>query len=208
MTRKSRIGILKTSLFTLVFAFHAASYAATPPVASGLRLWLEADQINSADTKQVVTSNTTQFVKRWVDQSGNGFDAVQNTAAYQPILIGNGQAGKAVVRFDGINDFLATTLAQIAGDRTLFVVQRRSALASGKEISSTANVGFFLGNNSGLETKGRVGIAHDLSLPGSLNLALLKSFIRSGTSETLRVGDSVVAATVAIRRGYRRDSRL
>ena len=50
------------------------------------------------------------FVETWYDQSGNGRDAVQATAANQPKIVENGSlltlSGKPTIKPDGTNDFL------------------------------------------------------------------------------------------------------
>jgi hypothetical protein len=50
------------------------------------------------------------FVKTWYDQSGNGKDATQPTAANQPQIVNIGfiiqQNSKPSLKFDGVNDFL------------------------------------------------------------------------------------------------------
>jgi hypothetical protein len=54
------------------------------------------------------------FVKTWFDQSGNtGRDASQGTALSQPKIVDSGslvtEGGKAAVKFDGVDDFVATS---------------------------------------------------------------------------------------------------
>lgn len=63
----------------------------------GLALWLDASRLTLADLDPVTT---------WPDLSGNGRDASQATAAKKPTFIANGQNGKGVVRFDGVDDWL------------------------------------------------------------------------------------------------------
>ena len=50
------------------------------------------------------------FVTTWYDQSGNGYNATQSTAANQPQIVSSGSIntlnGKPVLNFDGNNDFL------------------------------------------------------------------------------------------------------
>ena len=50
------------------------------------------------------------LVKTWHDQSGNGRDASQGTAAAQPKILDSGslvtEGGKAAVEFDGVDDWL------------------------------------------------------------------------------------------------------
>lgn len=159
----------------------------TLPVTNGLRLLLEADAIDPTDSNQVRASNGSFYVKDWVDQSRNRFDAIQTSTTAQPAYIPAASNQAAVVRFDGSNDVLNTNLPQIAGDKSLFVIYRRTNLTTGTEISSTAGVGFFSGNNSSFETVGRLGIAHDLAIQGATNTLALKSIVRSGTTLTLRL---------------------
>ena len=53
------------------------------------------------------------LVKTWHDQSGNGNDASQGTAANQPKIVGTGslvtEGGRAALEFDGTNDRLDLT---------------------------------------------------------------------------------------------------
>ena len=62
---------------------------------------------NELDTSALTTfcSGTNGFVKTWYDQSGNGYDATQSTAASQPQIVSSGsvitQGGKASVYTPG-----------------------------------------------------------------------------------------------------------
>jgi hypothetical protein len=68
---------------------------------------------------------------------------------------------------------------------------------TGTEVTATAATGHFLGNNETSETKGRLGVAYDLALPGSLNNAIVKSYVLAGGTETLRVNYSSVSGNSA-----------
>ena len=67
---------------------------------------------NELDTSTLATfcSGTDGFVTTWFDQSGNGNDATQTTAADQPKIVSSGSVitenGKPSVQFDGSNDGL------------------------------------------------------------------------------------------------------
>ena len=67
---------------------------------------------NELDTSALTTfcSGTNGFVKTWYDQSGNGYDATQTTAANQPQIVSSGSVilenGKPSLDFDGSNDLL------------------------------------------------------------------------------------------------------
>jgi alpha-tubulin suppressor-like RCC1 family protein len=71
-----------------------------PPgiVTAGLSLWLKADA--------GVTNDANNAVTRWIDQSANVNDAVQNSPSTGPLLVANGLNGKPVVRFDGLASFM------------------------------------------------------------------------------------------------------
>ena len=63
-------------------------------------LWLKADKgVTLVDG----------YVSNWADQSGNGYNASQTASTCQPLFVNNVLSGKPVLRFDGINDLLATT---------------------------------------------------------------------------------------------------
>lgn len=58
-------------------------------------------------------SGTNGFITTWYDQSGNGYNATQTTAANQPQIVSSGSVlttnGKPSANFDGSNDYLVTT---------------------------------------------------------------------------------------------------
>src|SRR3972149_6141914 len=55
------------------------------------------------DTAAIATflAATTGLVTTWYDQSGNGYNAVQTTAANQPLYVASGQKSRTGARFDG-----------------------------------------------------------------------------------------------------------
>jgi len=69
---------------------------------------------NELDTTSLASfcSGTNGFVTTWYDQSGNGYNATQTTAAYQPQIVSSGSVitenGKPSVQFDGNDDNLNT----------------------------------------------------------------------------------------------------
>jgi hypothetical protein len=66
------------------------------------------------------------FVTTWYDQSGNGYNATQTTAANQPQIVSSGSVitdnGKPTLQFDGIDDNLdANSLASVfSGNNSFF----------------------------------------------------------------------------------------
>ena len=88
--------------------------AFTPASLPGLALWLDATAITGlVDADPVGT---------WSDQSGNGRDATQATAAKKPTYKTNIQNGKPVVRFDSIDDGLSVTMSLAAGSWSCYAV--------------------------------------------------------------------------------------
>jgi hypothetical protein len=79
------------------------------------------------------------FVETWYDQSGNGNDATQLTASYQPKIVSAGalvqEGGNASLEFDGVDDYLVTTQGYIVeisqNPASVFAVANPDALAEG-----------------------------------------------------------------------------
>jgi hypothetical protein len=130
-----------------------------PTAVPGLRLRMEADY-------GVTTSGN--FVTAWADQSGNGFNATQGTAAKQPTLTAGNVSANGLypaIRFDGIKDIttgdsLASTAqlqSPISAGTTFFVVY--SAESNGAEqlpflFGQAGGIGnlrsFYMGTSDGL----------------------------------------------------------
>jgi hypothetical protein len=76
--------------------------------------------LDTVSLKSFVGVNSA-FVVRWLDQSGNGYNLGQSTAANQPRIINAGvidrQNGKVCIVFDGSNDALINGV-NISGDIT------------------------------------------------------------------------------------------
>jgi len=171
------------------------------PDQNGLQFWLAADAIQGATgvypTQELVSSGTNLFVTNWLDGSASGLSAYMPVTAYSPLLIQNALNGWPVVSFSGTN-FLLTNLPQISGDKSIFEVH--SATGNwGEELSSDSEgSGLFLAGSAAIESKGRLGISSSdemLASPG--DPFVVKSFIRSGTNETLSVNDASTTASVA-----------
>jgi hypothetical protein len=85
-----------------------------PPIpTSGLQLWLKAD------AGVTLTGST---VSKWVDQSGNGNNAIELDGDRQPLLVRDGLNGKPTMRFDGFDDKLGLTGSKRMSQISLFIV--------------------------------------------------------------------------------------
>jgi len=112
-------------MFFTPFAFRQ-QVALWTPANITTALWLDAD-----DASTVILNGST--VSRWDDKSGNGRNAVQNTAANQPIYTLAGQNGRSVLTFDGSDDFMdvVTTVFQGSGNFQLHWIYARLGAGSG-----------------------------------------------------------------------------
>jgi len=76
-------------------------------------------------------SGTNGFVTTWYDQSGNGRNATQSTAANQPQIVSSGSVltinGKPRIDFDGSNDSLSITSFTFASANYNSFVGRRNS---------------------------------------------------------------------------------
>lgn len=80
-------------------------------------LWFDASQLALANNATVAT---------WPDLSGNGWDVSQSTTTAQPTYLTNQMNGKAVVRFDGVDDHLRSSLSSLtaSSERSIIAVVR------------------------------------------------------------------------------------
>jgi hypothetical protein len=110
--------LVRRCLPTLLVVFATLSASAqTLTVTNGLQLWLRADA--------GITTNASGGVTQWSDQSGNANHATQPTNSQAPLLVANALTNKAVLRFDGVDDFLDVADADsisFTGDMASFFV--------------------------------------------------------------------------------------
>lgn len=98
------------------------------------------------------------------DKSGNGNHLTQTTVGVRPTYKTGIQNGLSVGRFDGINDVMLSALAQITGDKTIFLTYRKIAVGVGVHImGSDIATGQFYGLNGTNFAYGRKGVAFDLT---------------------------------------------
>lgn len=129
----------------------------TPAAITGLKLWLKADAGTFQDSIMTVQAvSDADPVGGWQDQSGNGKHVVQATSTKRGTLkLGaNGQNGRAVVRGDGVDDFLASaTVASTAVDNlTVFIACKITnvsdySIAFGNGGGGGHRFGLFTNNN-------------------------------------------------------------
>ncbi|NJK91334.1 MAG: hypothetical protein HC904_05570 [Blastochloris sp.] len=89
-------------------------------VRNGLKLWLRADSM---------AGSSGTAVSLWEDQSGNGVNVSQGAAGNRPNLQTSVINGKAVIRFDGSNDFMQGNVNSTLkpSNHTIIAVAKRAA---------------------------------------------------------------------------------
>ena len=120
---------------TLSFVPKAGNSGFTPMDFSGLRLWLDASDLNG--TGQTLALNSGEAVTLVKDKSGQNRDATQATSISQPSFVYSALNGLPNLRFDGVNDYLE--FEKLETIRTVFLVVNRK----------TGNQGFLLGDDTG-----------------------------------------------------------
>lgn len=88
----------------------------------GLKQWL------IADTAASFTFSTGAVVSQWNDESGQSNHVSQATVGKQPTRVAAALNGKAVVRFDGVNDLLACTYGATLTQPTTVMLVAKSAV--------------------------------------------------------------------------------
>jgi hypothetical protein len=85
-------------------------------------MWLDAGSLAGVSDGDTVSL--------WPDQSGNGIDAEQLTAARRPVYKTNVVGGRPVLRFDGADDALGFKSTQVLTALSAFIVYRFAAGAT------------------------------------------------------------------------------
>ncbi|MBI4659123.1 MAG: hypothetical protein HY735_09800 [Verrucomicrobia bacterium] len=102
------------------------------PTYSGLALWLKADA--------GLTLNGST-VSAWADQSGQGRNATQTSAASQPALVTT-EIGRPGLKFDGTNDFMTFDMGvnDLTGMTLILVSNSRQATGGGSSQAGNAAI--------------------------------------------------------------------
>lgn len=106
---------------------------ASPLDIAGCKLWLKADgTLWQDDARTTPVTADGQAVGSLDDGSTAANHATQATAGNRPVFKTNIANGKPVIRFDGVNDFLAsTTSATSANTRTVLAVCKSTTAGGG-----------------------------------------------------------------------------
>lgn len=113
-------------------------YAAGPDAIAGLKAWYKADGVLWQDSARTTPATADgDPVGSWDDASGVGTHAIQATSTKRPLLKTGILNAKPVLRFDGVDDFLAAVAfgAALAQPNTIFAVYTNGTNAAGEVIT-------------------------------------------------------------------------
>lgn len=98
----------------------------------GLLLWLRAD-------RGVMLEEELATI--WVDQSGNGFDAIQTSSNVRPRFVSAGIGGQPSLEFDGVDDFLKLPVgfSDFTAGVSIFVVIHASPFSACTAVVELSN---------------------------------------------------------------------
>lgn len=103
------------------------------PKTNKLFTWLIADNIPIADGASIA---------EWPDYSSFTRTLKQSDASKRPVLVRNALNGHAVARFDGINDFLQTSVGDTGSQPfTIFIVLKQYTAGSTQQVWISGGVG-------------------------------------------------------------------
>lgn len=102
-----------------------------------------SNYLDTAGMKTFVGANNG-FVVTWYDQSGNGYNATQSTAGYQPAIISSGNiyydTGLPSILFDGFDDYISASTGTISTTEiSIFTVFNKTATGYFRNVYSRAS---------------------------------------------------------------------
>jgi hypothetical protein len=179
-----------------------------PSTLSGLTLWLKADSLALSDGQRIQT---------WPDESGNGRDFTQGTGGQRPLLKTGILNGMSVVRFDGVNDNIGSSVGWqtffSVSDATAFVVYKRrgnpsatyGTLFSDESAGSAEKVGMrdaslgtvlvCMNNDGNQDTASKTGLTGEAYIATWLHTG---GNLSAGANDTRDSGLSTVASGATI----------
>jgi hypothetical protein len=148
-------------------------------------------------------STSTAYISKWYDQSGNGNDAVQATAANQPTIVELGPGTTAIrpaIVFNGTSNFLrSATGMPTSSDYTKSVVATIADTTSANNfIGADSQHAFFMENTAFLRmyhvsTFATSGTAMDIDTP----YAVMGTFVNSSKLGTVYQANTSVGSGTA-----------
>jgi hypothetical protein len=133
------------------------------------------------------------FVTTWYDQSGNGYNATQTTAANQPQIVNTNslilEGSKPTLQFDGSNDFFTNNTINISQPITRFTTAKNTNTTKAAVFldSNTITDRFVLYSGGSGDNNGNFASSYDntgagLTLTSNANRNLFYELANSGSN--------------------------
>lgn len=132
------------------------------------------------------------FVTTWYDQSGNGYNATQTTAANQPQIVNTNnvilEGGKPTLQFDGSNDFFTNTTINISQPITRFTTAKTTSNIKPSVFSDSNSADRFVlysggnGDQNGLFAASYDNLGTSLTITSNTNRNLFYELANSGSN--------------------------
>jgi len=86
----------------------------------------------------IYTNTNNGYVTTWYDQSGNGYNATQTTAASQPQIVSSGSVieenGKPAAQFDGSDDYMSLSSISLTDRFSEYIVNTHTSVSNNHSI--------------------------------------------------------------------------
>lgn len=181
-----------------VVPYEPLSYEPEFPAIPGLRMWLRANRLSTADGGTLTT---------WTDLSGLGNSPTQATAARKPFVRRAALCGHAGVVFDQVDDVMVSPLAIAAPPVTTYVVLTSDGDAALRRAVAGSNAGWFIGPWFGVYMFSATGVlAGPAITPGrpvvlafvQTSATLSEGFVNGVSVGTIVSGGQVAPGTVQL----------
>lgn len=158
----------------------------TPTSIAGLAAWYDASQIPSLADGDPVAS--------WADLSGNSRTLSQGTSAARPTYKTAIQNGRAIVRFDGVDDFMQSGVFTLAQPINVFIVVNwRTNAADASALDGLSGITMLIRQQASRQINVFAGV--DLSGPASVTDVWRQyGVVFSGASSEIRVDGGAATA--------------
>lgn len=164
-----------------------------PPYAALSSLWLPPfPAYFYQDTARTIRATQTgHAVASWADgKTSRGRHATQSTSAKRPTLVLDAQNGRPALRFDGVDDYLATASYTRSSPLSLFLVLRQQSWGNSRSICDSLSNYYAYLLKQHATTPGKL-VACSLAALPDLPLAVdcwsIVSIIFDGASSRIRV---------------------
>jgi hypothetical protein len=160
-----------------------------PTTLVGLRCWLTA-----ARGVELVSGK----VSAWRDQSSNGKDALQATAAFRPTFVADAGDGRPALSFDGTNDVFDPIVDVIESVGKTFTLIVTHKMTPGATFGASVSIGGGLGEGGG----GSYNVSMQADTSGGFSTAQLSTDGGGNTDSLLRQFGTADFETLAVRQDY------